>query len=316
MSTKYRVPSVHKHSVLGTLYSVINMTQLPQQLLNGIFAGSIYALFALGYTLVFGVLDILNLAHAAIFMMGSMVSWWLVSAQGWSLAVAFPVAVVLAGGLGVVLDRVAFLRLRRRGAGHLSPLISSIGMSLVFVGLARLLFGSDRQQFPEEAFPQVYFDLGNIRIRLLDVVILMVSLAMMGGLTWLVQRTALGRSMRAVAENPRAAALLGVNIEAVIVQTFFIASALGGAAGILYGLSLNSIEPTMGNQVELKGLSIIILGGMGSIPGAVLAGFLIGLVEVLSVAFGRSELKDAVVFAALFLVLLFRPQGIAGTRSE
>src|SRR5881275_3199121 len=123
------------------------MSQLPQQLLNGMFAGSIYALFALGYTLVFGVLDILNLAHAAIFMMGSITSWWLVSEQGWSLWAAFPVAVLGAGALGVLLDRVAFLRLRRRGArvpseaqgGHLSPLISSIGMSLVFVGTARLL---------------------------------------------------------------------------------------------------------------------------------------------------------------------------------
>src|SRR5438270_9122913 len=278
------------------------MAQLPQQVLNGLFAGSIYALFALGYTLVFGVLDILNLAHAAIFMMGAMVSWWLVSEQGWVLPVAFPVAVVLAGGLGVLLDRVAFLRLRKRGAGHLSPLISSIGMSLVFVGVARLLFTSEHHQFPSEAFPQVYFDLGDVRIRLLDVAILAVSLLLMALLTWLVQRTSLGRAMRAVAENPRAAALLGVNIEGVIMQTFFIASALGGAAGVLYGLSLNSIEPTMGSQVELKGLSVIILGGMGSIPGAVAAGFLIGLVEVLSIAFGRSELKDAFVFAALFLV--------------
>jgi branched-chain amino acid transport system permease protein len=293
----------------------VNLAQLPQQIINGISAGSIYALFALGYTLVFGVLDILNLAHAAIFMLGAIVSWWLVSAQGWPLWLAFVVAVLLAGLLGVLLDRIAFLRLRQRGAGHLSPMISSIGMALVFVGLAKLLFGPDRQQFPREAFPQVYFDIGTtIRVRLLDIVILVVSIGMMVGLNWLVRRTALGRAIRAVAENPQAAALLGVNIEGVIMRTFFIASALGGAAGILYGLSLNSIEPTMGNLVELKGLAIIILGGMGSIPGAMLAGFLIGLVEVLSVTFGRSELRDAFVFAALFLVLLIRPQGIFGVR--
>src|SRR5438093_2489574 len=160
------------------------MSQLPQQLLNGMFAGSIYALFALGYTLVFGVLDILNLAHAAIFMLGAMVSWWLVSEQGWSLFVAFPVAVAVAGLLGVLLDRVAFLRLRQRGASHLSPLISSIGMSLVFVGLAKLLFGPERQQFPSGAFPQQYYDLGTLRINLLGIVILVVSLIMMAGLTW------------------------------------------------------------------------------------------------------------------------------------
>jgi branched-chain amino acid transport system permease protein len=292
----------------------MNFSQLPAQLLNGIFSGSIYALVALGYTLIFGVLDILNLAHAAIFMMGAMVSWWLVSAQGWDLLLAFPAAMLVAGLLGILLDRIAFLRLRKRGAGHLSPLISSIAMSLVFVGLARAMYGDDRRQFPNEAFPRVYFDIGNLRIRLLDIIILVVSLGLMFALTWLVNKSSLGRSMRAVAENPRAAALLGVNIDSVIVQTFFIASALGGAAGILYGMSLNSIEPTMGNQVELKGLSIIILGGMGSIPGAVIAGFLIGMIEVLSVVFGGSQLRDAFVFAALFLVLLLRPQGIFGQR--
>jgi branched-chain amino acid transport system permease protein len=293
----------------------MNLSQLPAQLLNGVYAGSIYALFALGYTLIFGVLDILNLAHAAIFMLGAMFAWWLVSALGWPLLLAFLLATLLSGVLGILLDRVAFLRLRRRGAGHLSPLISSIGMSLIFVGLAKVAFGPDRQQFPRESFPQVYFDVAPlIRIRLLDLVILAVGLSMMAGLTWLVQRTSLGRAMRAVAENPRAAALLGVNIDGVIVKTFFIASALGGAAGILYGMNLNSIEPTMGNQIELKGLAIIILGGMGSIPGAVVAGFLIGLIEVLSVWLGRSELREALVFAALFLVLLIRPQGIFGLR--
>ncbi|HKP52510.1 MAG TPA: branched-chain amino acid ABC transporter permease [Chloroflexia bacterium] len=292
----------------------MNLSQLPAQLLNGVFIGSIYALFALGYTLIFGVLDILNLAHAAIFMLGAIVSWWLVSEQGWNLVPAFVVAVVLCGFLGILLDRVAFLRLRRRSAGHLQPLISSIAISLIFVGLARLFFNPDRKQFPNGTFPSVYFDMGNVRIRLLDVVILVISLAMMVGLTWLVRSTSLGRSMRAVAENPRAAALLGVSIEGVIMKTFFIASALGGAAGVLYGLSLNSIEPTMGERVELKGLAIIILGGMGSIPGAVVAGFLIGLIEVLAVAFRVSQLKDALVFAALFMMLLIRPQGLFGQR--
>src|SRR5437763_2188645 len=128
------------------------MSQLPQQLLNGLFAGSIYALFALGYTLVFGVLDILNLAHAGIFMMGAITSWWLVSEQGWTLWAAFPVAVLAAGALGILLDRVAFLRLRRRGAGHLSPLVSLIGMSLVFVVTERLLFGAGTRLLPVQGF--------------------------------------------------------------------------------------------------------------------------------------------------------------------
>ena len=290
----------------------MTFSQLPSQILQGIFSGSVYALFALGYTLVFGVLDILNLAHAAIFMMAAIVAWWLVAVAGWSLLLAFPAAALLAGALGILLDRVAFYRLRQRRAPHLSSLISSIGMGLIFVGLARLLFQPDRKQFPREAFPQVYYDIGSLRIRLLDVVVLFVSLLLMLGLTWLVRNTVLGKAMRAVAENPRAAALLGVNIERVIMQTFFLASVLGGTAGVLYGMSLNSIEPTMGNQVELKGLAIIILGGMGSIPGAVLAGFLIGLVESLSVVFRVSQVKDALVFAALFLVLLLRPQGIFG----
>src|SRR5688500_5372602 len=292
----------------------MQLSQLPQQLLNGIFSGSIYALFALGYTLIFGVLDVLNLAHAAIFMLGATISWWLVTAQGWNLLAAFLVAVLISGLLGILLDRIAFLRLRQRGAPPLSPLISSIGMSLVFVGLSRAVFGDDRKQFPSDAFPQVYFDIGTVRIRLLDVIILAVSIAMMFGLMWLVRQTRLGKAMRAVAESPRAAALLGINIDRVIMQTFFIASALGGAAGILYGMSLNSIEPGMGNQVELKGLSIIILGGMGSIPGAMVAGFLVGMIEVFSIVFGGSQLKDAFVFMALFLMLLLRPQGIFGLK--
>lgn len=290
----------------------MNLSQLPAQVLQGIFSGSIYALFALGYTLIFGVLDILNLAHAAIFMMAAVVAWWLVSVAGWSLLIAFPLAVLMAGLLGVLLDRIAFYRLRARRAPPLSALISSIGMGLIFVGLSRLLFQSDRKQFPRDAFPQVFFDVGTVRIRLLDIIVLIISLLLMLGLTWLVKNTLLGKSMRAVSENPRAAALLGINIERVIMQTFFLASALGGAAGVLYGLSLNSMDPTMGNQVELKGLAIIILGGMGSIPGAVLAGFLIGIVESLSVVFRLSQVKDALVFAALFLVLLLRPQGIFG----
>ena len=185
-------------------------------------------------------------------------------------------------------------------------------MALIFVGLARLLFNPDRKQFPSTAFPQVYFDIGNTRIRLLDIIILLVSLAP-DGRPHLARAAHLPRQGHARRRRePRAAALLGVHIDRVIVQTFFIASALGGAAGVLYGMSLNSIEPTMGSQVELKGLAIIILGGMGSIPGAVLAGFLIGLVEVLSVVFRLSQWKDALVFAALFLVLLLRPQGIFG----
>lgn len=282
-----------------------------QQILNGIFVGSIYALFAVGYTLVFGVLDILNLAHQAVFMLSAFFALVLVE-RGLSIWAALPLAIVFGGLLGIVLERIAFRPLRGRAGSNLSGLISSIAMATVFEAIAAQIFGPDISRFPQGTFPDRMIQVGTASASLLQVCIVGVSVLLMAVLTFLLARTRLGRRIRAVAENPRAARVLGVDVDKVIAVSFFLSSALAAAAGVLFALAFNSISPDVGRSVELKGLAVIILGGMGSVPGAVLAGFAIGLVEVFTVAYAGSSYRDAVSFAVLFVVLVLRPRGLLG----
>jgi branched-chain amino acid transport system permease protein len=286
-----------------------------QQIINTLFQGSIYALFALGYTLIFGVLDILNLAHSAVFMLGAFMALLLVTKAGLNIIAAFVLAMVGTGLLGILLDRIAFAPLRARGASHLAPLISSIAMAIIFQSAALGLFGGLVYRFPPGTAPSANLGAGGVHADLLQVIIFGVAVALMIGLQLLLQRTRLGKSIRAVAENQRAAKLLGINVEAVIATTFCISSALGGAAGVLVGLSLNAISPDMGQAIELKGLAVIIIGGMGSIPGAVIAGFLLAATEVFTISFISSTVRDAIAFSLLFLVLLIWPSGILGRRA-
>jgi branched-chain amino acid transport system permease protein len=305
----------------------MNWQTLPQQLANGIFQGSIYALFALGYTLIFGVLDILNLAHAAIFMMTAVAAWYLIAGLGLNFIVALVLASIVGGLLGVLLDRVAFWRLRQQHAPHLSALISSIAMATIFEGIVVLLptlgadpdsriIGADLHHFPAGSIPSGNLNFGTmLSLPPIKLLVLFVALLLMFGLQYMLRRTRLGREMRAVAESPKASALLGINIEAVFAKTFFIASALGGVAGVLYALTYDTLTADMGSAVELKGLAAIILGGMGSIVGSVVGGFIIGLAEVFSIALGGSNWSDAVAFIVLFLMLLVRPSGLFGARA-
>jgi branched-chain amino acid transport system permease protein len=287
---------------------------LVQQLANAVFLGAVYALFAIGYTLVFGVLDILNLAHAAIFMAAAFVALWLVGA-GLPLPLAFVVAVVFAGLLGILLDRVAFAPLRKRNAGTLVPLISSIGAAIVIQGVVRGFFGPNERRFPDNGLGAVQFHLGSLTLGALDLTILGIALGLMLLLSYVMRSTPLGRSIRAVADDRIAAALLGIDLERTIALTFFIASALGGAAGILIGLQYNSVSVDMGSRIELKGLAIIILGGMGSVTGAVLGAFILALAETLSVVWIGSSYRDAVAFGVMFLILILRPAGLLGKRT-
>lgn len=275
-----------------------------------------YALFAVGYTLVFGVLDILNLAHAAIFTAAAYVAFSLTQ-QGLPLWAAFLVATVVAGILGILLDRVAFAPLRRRNAGTLVPLISSIGVAIIIGAVLRGVYGVDERHFslggvdtstPLRVIPGVTFTP-------LEIIIFGAAIVLMLVLGWMLRSTALGRRIRAVAEDRVAASLLGVDLERTIAATFFIASSLGGAAGVLTALEYNSVTLDMGGPVELKGLAIIILGGMGSVTGAVIGGFIIGLVETFATAYGLSPWRNAIVFAVMFLILVARPGGLLGKRT-
>jgi branched-chain amino acid transport system permease protein len=277
-----------------------------QQLLNGLFRGSIYALFALGYTLVFGILDILNLAHQAVFMLAAFVALALISALHLNLAVASLLAVVAAGLMGVALERAAFRPLRGRADSRVSSLISSIAAATILESIALGVWGPDVTRFPLGVLPGQEGGIPSIQLVTIGVSILMMAL-----LTWMLQATRLGRQIRATAENPTAARVLGVNVDRAIAASFFISSALGGVGGVLFGLAFNA-SPDMGRSVQLKGLAVIVLGGMGSVPGAVLAGYAIGLVEVFTVAQIGSSWSDAASFAVLFLVLLVRPRGLFG----
>ncbi|MBV8152705.1 MAG: branched-chain amino acid ABC transporter permease [Candidatus Eremiobacteraeota bacterium] len=287
---------------------------ISQQIANGVFLGATYALFAVGYTLIFGVLDILNLAHASIFMASAFVCLTLVTA-GWPLGGAFVAALCAGGLLGVILDRVAFAPLRKRAAGTLVPLISSIGFAIVVEAVFRGVYGVDDRQFPEAARAAAPLSLLGVRFSALDLSILGAAIVLMLALAYLMRRTKLGRDIRAVADDRIAAALLGVDIERTIAITFFIASALGGAAGVLVGLQYNSVVPDMGSRIELKGLAVIILGGMGSITGAVIGGFILGITETLAVAFISSNWRDAIAFGVMFAILILRPTGLFGRRA-
>jgi branched-chain amino acid transport system permease protein len=262
---------------------------------------------------VFGVLDILNLAHAAVFTLGGLVAVWLVQAAGVSIWLAFPLATLFAGLLGLLLNQVAFVPLRKRAGSQFSGLISSIAMAIIFEAVALGLFGARSVRFPQGTVSVHIWHVAGVTITSLQIGIVLVATLLMLVLTFFIQRTRTGKAIRTVAENERAAMLLGVNVNGIIAFTFFISSALGGAAGILYGLYFDALAPDMGRSIELKGLAVIILGGMGSVPGAILGGLAFGLSEVLTVAIsGTSNLRDAVAFTVLFAILLIRPSGLLG----
>ena len=284
-----------------------------QQIVNGLFLGSIYALFALGYTLVFGVLDILNLAHQAVFMLCAYAALVLVVHLHMPMFAALPAAVLLGGVLGLLVERVAFRPLRGRSDSNIAGLISSIALATILEAVVSQVFGPDVERFPFGTVPTRTLQVGGAVVSELQIVIIAIAAAMLAGLTWLLRRTRLGRRIRAVAESPKAARVLGVDVDRIIAASFFLSSALGAAAGVLFGLAFNNVAPDMGRSVELKGLAVIVLGGMGSMPGAALAGLALGLLEVLTVATIGSSYRDAVAFGVLFLVLVLRPRGLLGS---
>ena len=288
-----------------------------QQIVNALSQGAFYALFAAGLTLIFGVLDILNMAHGAIFMWGALVSWYLLSTLGLPFGWTLLLTAAFCGLMGVVLDRVAFKPLRHSSNGHLAPLVSSLAVSIIFVNIAERFFGTRVVRYPENAVPFAKsVELGGAQFSLLHVILFITAIVLMGGLWYMVNRTRLGRSIRALQENPKVARLMGVDVDRTIAQMFIIASILAGVAGVFLGVAYNSASPYMGHWVDLKGFAVIILGWMGSIPGAVIGGFLIAFAEIGTVVFLSSDYRDAAVFIVLMGMLLLRPTGILGASRE
>ncbi len=288
-----------------------------QQILNGIVVGSVYSLFALGFTLVFGVQNILNLAHGALFMVGAFIGLYAVTLADLPLPLALLIATVGAGCVGVLLDFFAFRPLRNRRGGEFPAIISSIGANLILISIAQQISNAQVSGFPFGTFPIVIYNFFGLRMTLQQIVILGCVTAFTVGLLLLLFHTSFGRQARAVAVNERVSILLGVNPSRVYALTFFIAGALAGAAGFIIGIAFNSVHFLMGEPLLLRGFLVVILGGMGSVAGSLVAGFMLGIIQTMSVFYFSSQISDIIIFSLLFMILLLRPTGLfKGLRPE
>ena len=295
------------------------MSTFISQALNGLQLGAIFALVALGYSMVYGIISLLNFAHGDVIMVGAYAAWlimvnltalglpiWLVS------AIAIVIAVATSVLLGMGIEKVAYAPLRQ--APRLSLLITAIGVSYLLENLAQLVFGSGGKRVPT-IINIGTIEIGNFSLSGISVITLAVSLVSMAALIILVYKTKMGKAMRAVSEDMGTARLMGVNVNSTISFTFALGSALAGIGAVLYCCAYPQISPTMGSMLGLKAFVAAVLGGIGSIPGAVIGGFAIGMTETIVSAIGLSTWKDAVVFAVLILVLIIKPTGILGKKT-
>ena len=292
-----------------------------QYVLQGLKLGSIYALIALGYTMVYGVLRLINFAHGDVFMLGAMLSiffakWTeLNSHPSWiSLVVIMSMAMIACGIIGGVIERVAYRPLRN--APRLSLLITAIGVSLFieYVGQLFWVFGPTPQVFPTLIENHQWTIVGRLTVSNVEALVFVIAVVLMIVLHTIVHRTKFGLAMRAVSFNFQAASLMGVNVNRVISFTFILGSALAGAAGVLYGMSYHSVDPLCGFIPGIKAFVAAVLGGIGSVPGALLGGFLLGQAETLTAGYISSTYKDAIAFVILIVVLLVKPSGLLGKR--
>jgi branched-chain amino acid transport system permease protein len=292
--------------------------QLLQQLTNGVAWGSIYALIALGYTMVYGVLKLINFAHGEVYMVGAMSGYYAAHALGVArhpslagLAAVLLVSMAACALLGALIERVAYRPLR--AAPRLAPLITAIGVSLLLQNLGQVVFGADPKFFPPLLESREVLRAGaGLALSNIQIAVLGTALLLMAGLEFIVMRTRFGRAMRAVSYDAPAAALMGVPVDRVIQGTFVLGSMLAAAAGVLVGLSNPKIDPLMGLMPGLKAFVAAVLGGIGSIPGAMLGGLLLGVIETLVAGYLSSTYRDAIAFVVLVLILLYRPAGLLG----
>jgi len=280
-----------------------------QQVLNGISLGSIYALIALGYTMVYGILKFINFAHGDIYMVGAFIGYFALGTWNLPFALGLIIAMLGAAILGIVIERFAYRPLRL--APRISLLITAIGVSFLLENLMVLLVGASPRSFPQ-SIPLKVYDIGGLILTNRQIIILSTAIILMIILQFIVMRTKIGKAMRAVSEDREMALMLGINIDNVIAFTFVIGSVLAAAGGVLVGLYFNKIEPYMGVMPGLKAFVAAVLGGIGIIPGAMLGGFILGIAEVLVSAFISSTVRDAVSFIILIIILLVRPSGLLG----
>ncbi len=295
--------------------------QFLQQIINGMTIGSFYALVALGYTMVYGVLKMINFAHGDLFMWGAFLAFTglhvagslMGQAQPWLLGPVFIAVTLVVAGIGVLVERVAYRPLR--SAGRLAPIISALGVAFILESLARNIYGPRWLSMPQGFVPSgMAMTYHGVRFSALQLAVLIIAFILMAGLYLFVQRTRTGVAMRAVALDPVTSRLMGIDVDRIIATVFLIGPGLGGAAGMTVGLYYGSFDFTLGWTFGLKAFIAAILGGIGNIPGAMLGGMLLGLIETLASGYISPQWKDVIAYVILILILMFRPTGLLGER--
>ena len=290
------------------------MSQVVQQLINGVSLGSIYALIALGYTMVYGIIKLINFAHGDIYMVGAYIGFFAVAQAGLGIFPALVISMVATGLIGCLVERIAYKPLRH--APRISLLITAIGVSFFLEYTSMLFVSPTPRTFPEVFDSSVAFHIGDFIVNGQQVLIFAITFVLTVLLTYIVQKTKIGKAMRAVSFDTETAQLMGIDADRVIGATFGIGSALAAAGGVLVGVYYNSIDPLMGIMPGLKAFVAAVLGGIGSLPGAVVGGLILGVIEAFVSGFLSSTFRDAAAFAILMLVLLFRPSGIFGRDAQ
>ncbi|TFH63667.1 branched-chain amino acid ABC transporter permease [Peribacillus frigoritolerans] len=284
--------------------------ELIQQLVNGISLGSIYALIALGYTMVYGIVKLINFAHGDVFMVGSFVGFYAITVMDLSFIPALLISMATCAIFGVLIERIAYKPLRN--ATRIAALITAIGVSLLIENGLIYIRGAQPEAYPNNVLPMDKLDIFGVSISSQSILILSVSIILMIILQFVVHKTKIGKAMRAVSFDSEAAKLMGINVNNTISATFAIGSALAGAAGVIFGIYYIKIEPLMGVLPGLKAFVAAVLGGIGIIPGAMVGGLLLGVIEALVSAAGYSLWRDGVAFVVLIFILIFLPQGLFG----
>lgn len=289
-----------------------------RDLVNILVLTAVYGLYASGFTLVFGLFDVLNLAHAAVFAFGAVLTMAAASGLDVALPIAAGLGIAASALVGLVVERVAFRPIRYRSTSvwgrHIGPLITSLGAASILAGMSRIWFGINARHFPSRVLLDDPVALGSVTVRVADLVSIALLIVAFGALQVALARTRWGLEVRAVAQSPQTVPLFGVNVERRIMEVFALAAALGGVAGIVWGLQFNTASPATAVQMDVRGFAIIILGGMGSVPGAIVGAVFLAASEVLSVRFLPPGWQSLIAFLALFVMLLVRPQGILGRR--
>jgi len=280
------------------------------QLINGLTQGSIYALIAIGFVIIFGTMNLVTFAHGEVYMIGAFTGYWALSIMHLPWYIALTMGMAAAWVLGYFIEKIAFRPLR--AAGHMPPLLITIGLSIILKDLAMIFLGAENRPVPSIYGETI--QIAGFQISILQLLILGLAGLLIVVLRLVIQGTKIGRAMRATAQDHEAAYAMGVNINRIFSISFSLASCLGGAAGVMVGIYYNAVYPVMGDTAGLKGFAACIFGGLTSIPGAILGGLIIGVVENLTVQFIASGYRDIVAFIVLVIVLVFRPQGILGRK--